>query len=784
MYLYGLATSHSYSYGYSVTIGNDAVSILSNSMREINIQAWSTIDEEAWPPEQPKRFTPLVLIQHQHQTNMQQSTAMAEFIERGHIDSVIPKTTTVVKYCPKVSTDCEPVQEVLHNSTITKEVAEILLPMEANKDPHFILIEGAPGMGKTLLLKEIACSWGKRQILQKFKFIIFVSLRDPSLHQVKSVNHFLQLFCKWHLKSDEIASSCNDYLLRNNGKDLVFLLDGYDEYPEILQKSSLIADLLKRKVLPCCGLIVSSRPHASVILRRQATIWIDILGFSEAERQHYIEHTMEDQTQKINELAQYLQGHSAINSLCFVPFNMVILVYIYKQGVPLPKNSTELYNYFIFLTICRQLAKYGVCLQNNPTTLKDLPEPYNKVVLQLARLSLEALNDNKLTFTLDEIKATCPTIITTPGALNGFGLLQVAKHFNLTGTTMTFNFLHLSIQEFLAAYYITTLSAREELKIIKEKFWSTVHTNMIAMYITITRGQRSPFKQFLSSGNKAKAISNIFLANQLTSFHLYRCFHEAGDDWVCHSIEQSEVLNHKKIDLSLSRLMATDMECVAIFLTSSLHKHWTTLNLSYCYIQDYGLRTLYQALCHCSNLTITELWLIDNGLTVQSSLLVSEITMKCKVKKLSIAGNAYIGEGQKLYSILTDPLTMLELLCMTNAKLSSNASVHLFTGLRNNSTLKELDIRYNDIGDDACDAIATALERNSCLVRLRMYGNPLTIKCIEPMLQALQANTTLTVLVLPECPENIKKKISSLQEAVNKNRVSRGCQVTLKIGYS
>ena len=97
---------------------------------------------------------------------------LLKFIEWGHIDSVIPITTTVVKYCPKVSTDCEPVQEVFHNSTITKEVAEILLPMEVNKDPHFILFEGAPGMGKTLLLKKIAYNWGKRQILQKLKFII------------------------------------------------------------------------------------------------------------------------------------------------------------------------------------------------------------------------------------------------------------------------------------------------------------------------------------------------------------------------------------------------------------------------------------------------------------------------------------------------------------------------------------------------------------------------------------------------------------------------------------
>ena len=105
---------------------------------------------------------------------------MAEFIEQGHIDSVIPVTTTVVKYCPKISTDCEPVQEVLHISTITKEVAEILLPMEANKDPHFILFEGAPGMGNTLLLKEIAYSWAKDKVY-----------KNSSLFFCKSVGSYI-----------------------------------------------------------------------------------------------------------------------------------------------------------------------------------------------------------------------------------------------------------------------------------------------------------------------------------------------------------------------------------------------------------------------------------------------------------------------------------------------------------------------------------------------------------------------------------------------------------------
>ena len=99
------------------------------------------------------------MMQHQH--NLQQSATLAEFIEQDHIDNIMAATATVLKYCPKVSTDHKPLQEVLYKSTITKEVTEISLPMETNKDPHFILIEGAPGVGKTLLLKEIAYRWGK-----------------------------------------------------------------------------------------------------------------------------------------------------------------------------------------------------------------------------------------------------------------------------------------------------------------------------------------------------------------------------------------------------------------------------------------------------------------------------------------------------------------------------------------------------------------------------------------------------------------------------------------------
>ena len=708
---------------------------------------------------------------------------MAKFVERGHIDKVVSVTKTdSLPKCPRLDSHL-PLQEVLSTSKVTKEVAEILAPLETSDDPQFILIEGAPGIGKSLLLKYIAYCWGIQEVLQKFRLVLLVCLRDPAVQQMSFVDDLFQSFCKRDKDATEVALACRKYFVNNtSGEDLAVLFDGYDEYPQRLQKDSLIADILKRKVLPRCGLIVSSRPHASVSLRQKATVRVDILGFTEAEREHYIKESMKGQPQKIDELTQYLQGHSTISSLCFVPFNLVVLTYLYKQGFFLPKNSAELYSYFICLTICRHLAKHGHCLQGNITKLTDLPEPYNKIIQQLSKLSLEALNADKLIFTFEEIKEACPDITSIPGAINGCGLLQAVEHFGFTGTTTTINFLHFSIQEYLAAHYIANLPADEELKIIKAKFWSDIHFNMFSIYVSLTKGQRPSFKHFLCGGNKAIAISDKFLNNQLQCLRLYYCFHEAGDVEIYKTIERSVTFSDKKIDLGGSTLISSDVECVTVFLTSSSHREWVGLNLSLCYIQDHGLHILHRGLLHCSrNITIDWLCLNYNGLTAQSSSLISDITVKCKVKELVINGNDTIGEDEQLYSMLSSPSTMLEGLDIYNTQLSSRAAIALFTAVKDNNKLKKLDIDYNAITDDACDAITTALKKNNCLVELIMYHNPMTGKAIVSMVNALKVNNALALLRLPLCPEDIKKTITSLQDIINKNRESRGCQVKLRI---
>ena len=718
-----------------IIVGTDDVVTISNWAKERYVHMWAKCNEEPWPPDQPKTFTQLTIINN---------------IKAG---------------------GCEPLQ----NSKMAKEIEPIIAPLEKQEKRVCILIEGEPGIGKTLLLNEIAYLWAKKMILQHIKLVVLISLHDPAIQKISDFNQLLQLFCQKEFchqrdtKVAKISSACAYCLSKNGGKDIVLLLDGYDEYPQTLQKDKLIFDILKRKALPDCNLIVSSRLCTSKMLHHQVTTRVEILGFASGEIKCYINTLMKGQPHRIKDLTQCLTNQPSLKSIMYIPFNMVILVYLYKHDISFPKNFAELYNSFICHTICRYLNKYGI---PNITKLTDLSESYSKIVQQLSKLSFEALNNNKCFFTCDDIEEACSDWYGLVQSLQYFGLLQEVKHLS---HSTTYNFINYSIQEFLAALHISTLQSSEvELKVLEERFWVDNYFNVFSTYIALTKGQRPSFLKFLS-GNKS--------LNSLNFLRLYCYYNEAGCTELCSSLDWSQIFKGQAINLELTRLTAIDMKCLVSFLTWSSHKMWQELNLCKCYIQDYGLHIFHRGFFPLVNVNIISLQLSYNGLTEATSSWLSDIVINCNVKKLRIDGNHSIGENQQLYAILTDPSTALEQLYMVDTKLSTRAAFTLFISLLNNNRLKELVITDNNITDDACVVIATALENNSSLVKLWMWNNPIHSEMLILILKGLEANNTLASLGFPNCPEKTKLILASQQNTINKNRMNRGCKVKLVIDF-
>ena len=266
-----------------------------------------TVAKDTWPPEQPKEFTPLVLLHHEDEHSMRDVTIVIEVLHSSAISNVISATSSKPMAIQPSLHHHDNLEDTLKTSKTTTEVSEILAPLEVSDNPQTILIEGAPGIGKTILLKHIAYSWAEQEILQKYELVLLVYLRDPTVQKMSSLKELFQYFCKHHMEGDEVAM-CIKHISSNQGKTLTFLIDGYDELPKELRYNSLIADILNHQVLPDCGLVVSSRPHASVLLRQHAILQVDILGFTEEQRKHYIEHSLNDQSQ-IKQLTTYLEQH-------------------------------------------------------------------------------------------------------------------------------------------------------------------------------------------------------------------------------------------------------------------------------------------------------------------------------------------------------------------------------------------------------------------------------------------------------------------------------------------
>lgn len=743
-----------------------------------NVQARFRVDDDVWPPDQPKTFTPLLLLHFEQQRTKKQANASSKLLHSGNIDLVSSAANKLpIPLKPGI---CEPLKEVLEDSVVTKELENILARLDSeNGVPQFILVEGPPGIGKSVLLQEICYRWGKKTILKTFKFVLLICLRDPAVQRTTSVQALLQLFLKGDSRAQEISAACSEYLRNTGGKELAFLLDGFDELPNDMQKEGLIAAILKREALPECGIVVSSRPHASENLRKSATLMVDILGFTEIEREKFINESVRGPS-KAKELNEYLNGRLIIDSLCYVPFNLVMLVYLHKQGIDLPNNPTQLYQLFICLTICRHLAKSGHSLDNTIINLANLPEPCNTVVKQLAKLFFEALSQNKLIFTDDEIKRYCPSIATNQGTANGYGLLQAIRHFGLTGKTMTYNFLHFSIQEFLAAFFVASLPAHEEFKVIQQHFWSGFHANMFVMYTALTKGQRPSFEEFLCGKNKA--INEKLLQHHLKIIHIFRCYYEAGNK-VAYSMMHKLLAQHGVVDLQHITLSVYDIETLALFLTCSAHKEWWWLNLSCCRIQDRGLHVLHRMLCN-SDITISMLWLPHNVLTQSSSAAVGELIIHCKVTELVIDGNPTIGEDCAICDMLTHSMSKLAKLHISNTWMSSNAAINLLNAVAQKNILKELNIHTNRISDEACDAITTVF-KNTCLTKFEIAENAISPMVARNIVQtlSLNCNKTMNWLGLPDCSEDDKKAISCMQEEIHKKRIEAGCITKLTITF-
>ena len=563
-----------------VGTGTDIVTTVADAtaqlqQRYISSRYSSSIDE--WPPYQPTHYTTLAFIHNKGRcTDAVRFSVAQELAVAGKIN--LPQ---VHKYSDT-------------NASMTKNISDIFVALDGYFVDLHILIEGAPGIGKTVLAKEIAYQWAKKELLTSRKLLLLVFLRECHQLALTSIESLVQ-----HIfKTNKITKHFTKYLLETEGEDAIIVFDGFDELSEDNRKASIIIDIINRRILTKCCLVVTSRLTASSNLHGSVDRRVEIVGFTEEDRLDYIQSALESDEQ-VKDLQHYLQCNPTINALCYIPLNMTILLCLFRDGIDrLPKTQTEMYKKFIEMTIVRFIKKQHYC--DTIISIPNLSHPYKNLFLELANLAYKALKVDKIVFTLPEIEEGCPNLTMTSSNWNGLGLLKGVKCFSeeLCSEQVTFHFLHFSLQEYMAAWHVSMLPEKKQIELLQETFWEHRYYNLWIMYVGITCGSTFALRHFLSGNHfqlftklfKTSKVSNRYLKHKTKCLHLFQCLVEANKEDIIDSVKK--LFQNNQIDLSNQTLLPSDLNTVGFFLIRSINNKWDKLNLFNCNIGSNGCKIL------------------------------------------------------------------------------------------------------------------------------------------------------------------------------------------------
>ena len=576
-----------------------ALTTATTKLQKSYIHQRYTVSKDDWPSYQPEHFTSVALIHHVHKhVTTKEVIAVAKVMHKGNIaDNGSPK---MMQYLSDADT-------YLSSCKSTKNISEIFYsPGKHNSSSNVVLIEGAPGIGKTILAKEIAFQWAKNEILRGKKLLFLIFLCDPQLSYIKSLEQFICYAMNWSSKN-KYVEAIQQYIENTAGECCTIIFDGYDEVSEEIRSNSFISKIIFRKILSLCSLVITSRPTATAELHDFVDRRVEILGFTKEDRTKYIHQSLEENAKEIKFIQEFLEKNPFIDSLCYIPLNMTILICLFKSslesGTELPKSQTEINNKFAIITIVRHLKKEKH-LQVTLDSLFSLPSPYKQKFKNLSKMAHVFLGKDKLVFNDEDIRIHCPKCV---GKWDGLGLLKVVKHKNIfpTSSFVCYNFLHFSMQEFLAGFYISTLKDAKQNKILQEIFWNPRYHNAGIMYVGLVRGDSFALKHFLSGQRSimlswlfgTKGIAQNTFSDKVKCLHLFQCFLEAGNDEIAH--RAGNFLSDNTIDFSGHILLQKDIHSFGFFLTKSVNKVWYKLNLSRCYIGDQGFEILCRTIHPC-----------------------------------------------------------------------------------------------------------------------------------------------------------------------------------------
>ena len=629
--------------------------------------------------------------------------------------------------------------------TIKGQVDDILLKKSPIKlenlftntkgERKVILIDGAPGSGKSTLTVHICQRWSRGELFQEFTIVILVQLRDPAVQNAHNIADLIP--CRTKELAQQVASAITDV----DGRGTLWLLDGWDELPSHLREKSFLKDMIVPSLLSPIiqsSVIVTSRPISSGELSELVSSRIEVLGFTWEEQRQYFTECLKGDTNAVDTLMERLNENPAIEGSCYLPLNASIVAHLYLSDGSLPHTVygifSSLVQHCLSHYLCERLGKTQE--QARLTSLNSLPQELQNPFDQLCKLAFVGISQNTVTFS--DLKA-----IKDSAVVCEMGLLQATPSILSDGKTVYYNFIHLSIQEMLSAVYISRMPASKQISTFDSLFSDSRFSAVFQFYAAITKLRTSrPFLSKLPHWVSPVPTGVLDLVRKIIQkrkknvyepaslfISLLHCLYEAQDPSLYQFVSKQL---KDELDLSSTSLTPVDSLAVGYFISSvSLTTNKAEefkVNLNGCSLRDAGTKSLMQSICGS----------IDPHGKVTAHF------------EICLCSNEIHEEGASHIAEVLNSISIVSTLWLDHNPIGDKGLQTISGALINNKTLKYLGVSACDITDTGVASLADALCANNTLETLDIRGNEaITENGRSCLVDSLSKNSGLVKLALP-----------------------------------